>query len=67
MTRVVVKDGDIDSAWRAFKVKFARSGVPSEVKKHKEYKKPGVVRKEKKQEQIRNFRKKNRRRNNKRD
>ena len=66
MTKVVVKDGDLDGAWRAFKVKFAKSGVPSEVKKHKEYKKPGVVRKEKKQEQIRNFRKKNRRKNSNR-
>ena len=63
MTRVVVKDGNIDSAWKEFKFKFARSGVPSEVKKHKEYKKPGVRRAEKKKEGIKNSRKRNRKQN----
>ncbi len=54
MTRVVVTNGNIDRAWKNFKVKFARSGVPSELKKHKNYTKPGVERREKKKEQIRN-------------
>ena len=35
------------------------SGVPSELKKHKEYKKPGVKRREAKKEMIKNSRKRN--------
>ena len=35
MTKVVVQDGNIDKALRNFKVKVARSGVPSELKKRK--------------------------------
>ncbi len=61
MTKVVVTDGNLDVAWKKFKVKFARSGVPSESKKHNCYTKPGVKRREKKKEMIRNSRKKNRR------
>lgn len=33
MTKVVVRDGNIDGALKKFKVKVARSGVPSELKK----------------------------------
>lgn len=57
MTKVVVAD-DIDKALRKFKQKVAHSGVPSELKKHKCYTKPGVRRREKKKEQMRNARKK---------
>ena len=57
MTRVVVKDGNIDKAWSEFKFKFAHSGVPSKVKEHREYKKPGVKRAEKKAAGIRKARK----------
>jgi len=59
MTKVVVT-GDIDVALKKFKVKVARSGVPSELKKHKCYTKPGVKRREEKKEMIRNSRKKKR-------
>lgn len=62
MTKVVV-NGDIDRALKKLKVKVARSGVPSELKKHKCYTKPGVKRREQKQEQIRNARKRKRRDN----
>lgn len=58
MTKVVVKNGNIDGALKQFKAKVARSGVPSELKKHKCYEKPGVRRREEKKEQIRNSRKK---------
>lgn len=58
MTRVVVSNGNIESALKKFKVKIARSGVPSELKKHREYTKPGVKRREAKKEMIRNSRKK---------
>lgn len=62
MTKVVVRNGNIDGAIRQFKAQVARSGVPSELKKHKEYAKPGVVRRERKKEAIKNSRKRNRNR-----
>ena len=40
MTKVVVTNGNVDGALKKFKVKVARSGVPSELKKHKHYDKP---------------------------
>ena len=62
MTKVSVKDGNIDGALKKFKVKVARSGVPSEIKKRKFYKKPGIVKREEKEQNIKNSRKKSRRR-----
>ena len=61
MTKVVVTNGDVDAALKKLKVKVAKSGVPSEVKKRKHYKKPGVERREIKEEMKRNSRKKHRR------
>ena len=58
MTKVVVH-GDIDSALKKFKVKVARSGVPSELKKKKFHVKPGVERRIKKEEGIKNSHKRN--------
>ena len=58
MTKVDVKNGDINSALKRFKLKVAKSGVPSELKKHKHYDKPGVRKREAKKE---NSRKRNRR------
>jgi small subunit ribosomal protein S21 len=46
MTKVVVSNGNIDGALKKFKAKVARSGVPSELKKRKYHKKPGVKRRE---------------------
>lgn len=60
MTKVVVTNGNVDGALKKFKVKVARSGVPSELKKHREYTKPGVKRREAKKEMIKNSRKKRR-------
>ena len=57
MTKVVVKDGNVDGAFKKWKVKVAKSGVPSELKKRKHYEKPGVKRREAKKEMIRNARK----------
>lgn len=56
MTKVEVSNGNVDSALRKFKMKVARSGVPSELKKRKHYEKPGVKRRAEKKEQIRNAR-----------
>ena len=46
MTRVEVKDGNVEGALKRFKIKVQRSGIPSEMKKRKEYAKPGVRRRE---------------------
>ncbi|MBE6141040.1 MAG: 30S ribosomal protein S21 [Firmicutes bacterium] len=59
MTKVVV-NGDIDFAIKKFKNKVAKSGVPSELRKKKYYEKPGIVRRHKVEEGIKNSRKKNR-------
>ncbi|MEG0794428.1 MAG: 30S ribosomal protein S21 [Bacilli bacterium] len=61
MTKVVVQNGDVDLALRKFKTKVARSGVPSEIKKRKHYEKPGVKRRNKVEEGIKNSHKKNHR------
>ncbi len=59
MTKVNVKDGNIDIALKKFKTQVARSGVPSEIKKRKFYKKPGIVKREELEKNIKNSRKKN--------
>ena len=59
MTKVSVKDGNIDKALKNFKVKVARSGIPSEIKKRKFYKKPGIVKREEKEKNTKNSLKKN--------
>ena len=64
MTRVELKNGNIEYALKRFKLKVQRSGVPSEMKKRKEYSKPGVVRREAKKEAIKNARRNNRKHNN---
>lgn len=60
MTRVEVKNGNIENALKRFKLKVQRSGTLSEMKKRKEYSKPGVVRREAKKEAIKNARRNNR-------
>lgn len=60
MTHVEVKNGNIEGALKRFKVKVQRSGVPSEMKKRKQYDKPGVRRREAIKEGIRNSRRRNR-------
>ena len=60
MTHVEVKNGNIENALKRFKIKVQRSGVPSEMKKRKEYSKPGVVRREAKKEAIKNAKRNNR-------
>ena len=56
MTHVSVKNGNVDGALRVFKQKFAKSGVPSELKKRKHYDKPGVKRRNALKENIKNSR-----------
>jgi len=61
MTHVSVKNGNVDGALRIFKQKFAKSGIPSEIKKRKHYDKPGVKRRKELKENIKNSRKNSRR------
>ena len=62
MTHVDVKDGNIEGALKRFKMKVQRAGIPSEMKKRKEYSKPVILRREAKKEAIRNAKKHNRQR-----
>ena len=59
LTKVVVKNGNVDGALKKFKQKVARDGVPSECKKREGYDKPGVKRRNAKKEGIKNTRKRN--------
>ena len=56
MTKVEVRNGNVDNALKRFKIKVARSGVPSELKKHKCYEKPGVRRRNELKEMINSVR-----------
>ena len=47
MTKVVVKNGNIDGALKRFKRSCARDGVMAEVRKREHYEKPSVKRKKK--------------------
>ena len=57
MTKVVVRNGNIDGALKKFKQKVAKSGLPSECKKREHYSKPGIQRREAKKAGIKNSRK----------
>ena len=57
MTKVEVRNGNIDGALKRFKVEVAKSGVPSEIKKRKHYEKPGVKKRNEKKENIKNAKK----------
>ncbi len=58
--QVQVKNGNVDMALKKLKQKAARDGYPSEFKKHENYDKPGVRRRNAKKEGIKNSRKRNR-------
>ena len=58
MSKVIVKNGNVDSAIRSMKTKNARDGLLKKVREKQEgYKKPGVRRREKKEQGIKNTRK----------
>jgi len=59
VTKVVVRNGNVDSALRMFKQKNAKSGLLKEVRERQEgYLKPGAKRRKAKKEAIINSRKK---------
>lgn len=61
MTRVVIKDGKTDFGINFGLKRFKREtqGLSSEIKKREHYDKPGVRRRKRKAEAIKNFRKRN--------
>ncbi|MFV0249931.1 MAG: 30S ribosomal protein S21 [Bacilli bacterium] len=61
MTKVIVRNGNVDSALRMFKQKSAKNGTLKEVRERQEgYLKPGAKRRKEKKEAIKNSHKKNR-------
>lgn len=60
MTRVEVRGGNVEGAFKKFKQKVAKSGVPSEIKDRQHYEKPGMRRRKAKKEAIKNNRQHNR-------
>ena len=57
MSKVIVRNGNVDGALKKFKAKVARSGVPSKLKERKFYEKPGVKKRKAKEEMTKNARK----------
>lgn len=65
MTKVIVRNGNVESALRTFKQKNVKSGLLKEARERQEgYMKHGVKRRKAKQEAIKNSRRKNRRERN---
>ena len=65
MTKVVVKNGNLENAMKTFKQKNAKSGLLKKARERQEgYLKPGVKRRIEKKENTKNSRRRNRIRNN---
>ena len=62
MTKVIVRNGNVDSALRTFKQKTVKEGLLKEVRKKECYMKPGEKRREAKKEAIKNSRRRERNR-----
>ena len=61
VSKVVVRNGNVDGALRTMKQKNARDGLLKKVREKQEgYKKPGVRRREKREQGIKNTRKRER-------
>lgn len=56
MSKVVVKNGNVDGALKMFKQKNAKDGLLKELKKREHYSKPGEKRRDAKKEGIKNSR-----------
>ena len=60
MTKVVVRNGNVDSALRMLKQKNVKDGLSKKVRERQEgYLKPGVRRRREKEENIKNSRRRN--------
>ncbi len=61
MSKIIVKNGNVDGAIRTMKQKSARDGLLKKARERQDgYKKPGVCRREKKAEGIKNTRRRER-------
>jgi len=60
MTKVIVRNGNVDGALRTFKQKNVKDGLLKEVRKRESYIKPGERRRNAKKEAIKNSRRKDR-------
>ena len=60
MSKVVVKNGNVDGALKMFKQKNAKDGLLKEIKKREHYSKPGEKRRDAKKEGIKNSRRRER-------
>lgn len=58
MTRVVVRNGNVEMALKKFKQKMSKDGTLQDVKKKDYYEKPGIKRRNAKKEAIKNSHKK---------
>jgi small subunit ribosomal protein S21 len=54
MTKVIVRNGNVDGALRNFKQKVVKNGLLKEVKEREHYSKPGVKKRLAKKEAIKN-------------
>jgi small subunit ribosomal protein S21 len=59
MTKVVVKNGNVEGALRMFKQKNIKNGLLKEVREREHYSKPGVKKRLAKAEAIKNSKKQN--------
>lgn len=60
MTRIVVRNGNVEMALKKFKQKVSKDGTLQEVRKRDFYEKPGIKKRNAKKEAIKNSRKKSR-------
>lgn len=60
MTKVVVRNGNVDGALKNLKQKAVKSGLLKEVRERKHYSKPGERKRNAKKEAIKNSRKRER-------
>lgn len=67
MTKVMVKNGNFEGAYKKFKNDQAKNGTLSEFKKREHYTKPGVARREAIKNAIKNSKKKARNNDGRKD
>lgn len=60
MTKVIVRNGNVDGALRTFKQKNVKDGLLKELRKREHYSKPGEKRREARKEAIKNSHKRER-------
>ena len=60
MTKVVVRNGNVDNALKMLKQKNAKNGLQKAVKEKAHYEKPGIKKRNAKKEAIKNSKKKQR-------